>query len=251
MGHSKSWIIRHLLIGGVALLAASRAQAATIGVPENLAPFGLTAANPAGERGIYADMADAIAAHTNIPIELRFMPYGRMLQELKTGGVDYAFGVVSPPIAEAGTFIAVVSKVPMVAVARKGLSLKSLDDLRNFTDVGYLRGGSCGPVVDGDAAIHRVSQDNYDSAIHKLAAGRLDGWCSIKAGFTYALDSLKMTAEVGDQLDYGEVKMGFQVTSAKAGSAEAKELAAVVEKLVSDGTTGQIFTHYVGAPYTP
>ena len=45
--------------------------------------------------------------------------------------------------------------------------------------------------------------------------------------------------------------MGFQVTGGKAGSAEAKELAGVVEKLVSDGTTGQIFTHYVGAPYTP
>jgi hypothetical protein len=103
----------------------------------------------------------------------------------------------------------------------------------------------------GDAAIHRVSQDNYDSAIHKLAAGRLDGWCSIKAGFIYALNRLKMTADVGDQLDYGEVKMGFQVTSAKAGCAEAQEMAAAVEKLVSDGIAGQIFTRYVGAPYTP
>ena len=165
--------------------------------------------------------------------------------------MDYAFGVVSPAITEAGQFIALVCKVPMVAVAREGLSLKKLDDLHNFTEVGYLRGGSWGAVVDGDAAIHRVSQDNYDSAIHKLAAGRLDGWCSIKAGFTYALNNLKMTADMGDQLDYGEVKMGLQVTSAKAGSAEAKELAGVVEKLVSDGTTGQIFAHYVGAPYTP
>lgn len=251
MRHKKSWFVRHLLIAGIAVFAVSRAQAATIGVPENLAPFGLAAANPEGQRGIYADLADAIAKNTQIPIELKFMPYGRMLQELKTGGVDYAFGVVSPAIAEAGPFIAFVSKVPMVAVARKGLSLKKLDDLHNFTEVGYLRGGSCGAVVDGDAAIHRVSQDNYDSAIHKLAAGRLDGWCSIKAGFTYALNNLKMTADMGDQLDYGEVKMGFQVTSAKAGSPEAKELATVVEKLVSDGIAGQIFTHYVGAPYTP
>jgi ABC-type amino acid transport substrate-binding protein len=251
MSHRKSWIVSHLLIAGIALLATSRVQAATIGVPENLPPFGLGAANPEGQRGIYADLADAIAAHTHVPIELKFMPYGRMLQELKTGGVDYAFGVVSPAIAEAGPFIAVVSKVPMVAVARKGLSLKTLDDLHGFTEVGYLRGGSCGAVVDGDAAIHRVSQDSYDSAIHKLAAGRLDGWCSIKAGFTYALNGLKMTADVGDQLDYGEVKMGFQVTGAKAGSAEAQEMAAVVEKLVSDGIAGQIFTRYVGAPYTP
>ena len=251
MRHKKSWIVSHLLIAAIALLAGARTQAATIGVPENLPPFGFTAASPEGQRGIYADMADAIAAHTHVPIELKFMPYGRMLQELKTGGVDYAFGVISPAIADAGPFIATVSKVPMVAVARKGLSLKTLADLHNFTEVGYLRGGSCGPVVDGDAAIHRVSQDNYDSAIHKLAAGRLDGWCSIKAGFTYALNNLKMTADMGDQLDYGEVRMGFQVTSAKAGSAEAKELAGVVEKLVGDGVTGQVFTRYVGAPYTP
>jgi ABC-type amino acid transport substrate-binding protein len=179
------------------------------------------------------------------------MPYGRMLQEVKTGGVDYAFGVVSPAIAEAGPFIAVVAKVPMLAVARKGLTLKTLTDLRSFTEVGYLRGGSCGPVVDGDAAIHRVSQDNYDSAIHKLAAGRLDGWCSIKAGFVYALNALKLNADMGDQLEYGEVKMGFQVTTGKAGLDEAKELAATVEKMVSEGITGQIFRRYVGSPYLP
>jgi ABC-type amino acid transport substrate-binding protein len=251
MRHSKSWVMKHLPLAGIALLAAWHVQAATIGAPENLAPFGLSAANPVGQRGIYADIADAVAAHTKVPVEIRFMPYGRMLQELKTGEVDYAFGVVSPAIAEAGPFIAVVAKVPMIAVARKGLSLKSLDDLHGFTEVGYLRGGSCGPLVDGDAAIHRVSQDNYDSAIQKLAAGRLDGWCSIKAGFVYALNNLKMDAEIGDELDYGEVKMGFQVTSAKADSPEAKELAGVVEKLVGDGTVGQIFTHYVGSPYHP
>jgi ABC-type amino acid transport substrate-binding protein len=251
MWHMKSWLAGYLPLAGIALSAALQAQAATIGVPENLPPFGLAAANPPGERGIYADMADAIVAHTKIPIEIKFMPYGRMLQELKTGGVDYAFGVVSPAIAEAGPFIATVAKVPMVAVARKGLSLKKLEDLHGFTEVGYLRGGSCGPLVDGDAAIHRVSQDNYDSAIHKLAAGRLDGWCSIKAGFMYALNNLKMNADIGDQLEYGEVKMGFQVISGKAGSAEAKEMAAVVEQVVGEGITGKVFSHYVGAPYLP
>ena len=138
-----------------------------------------------------------------------------------------------------------------MAVARKGLSLKTLDDLHGFTEVGYLRGGSCGAVVDGDAAIHRVSQDSYDSAIHKLAAGRLDGWCSIKAGFTYALNGLKMTADVGDQLDYGEVKIGFQVTNGKADSTEAHDLTAAVDKLVSDGVAGKIFTTYLGSPYSP
>jgi ABC-type amino acid transport substrate-binding protein len=251
MWHVKCWRVSHLPIAGIALFAALQAQAATIGIQENLPPFALAATNPVGQRGIYPDMADAIVAHTKIPLEIKFMPYGRMLQELKTGGVDYAFGIVSPPIAEAGPFIAVVAKLPMVAAARKGLSLKKLDDLHAFTEVGYLRGGSCGPLVDGDAAIHRVSQDNYDSAIHKLAAGRLDGWCSIKPGFTYALGALKMNAEIGDQLEYGEVKMGFQVTTGKSGSAEAKEMAGVVEKLVSEGITGQIFSRYVGAPYLP
>jgi polar amino acid transport system substrate-binding protein len=247
----KSRGARHLPIAGMALFAALQAQAATIGIPENLAPFGLKADAPAGQRGIYADIADAIAARSKTPIEIKFMPYGRMLQEVKAGGVDYAFGVISPAIAEAGPFIAVVAKVPMVAVARKGLSLKTLDDLHGFTEVGYLRGGSCGPLVDGDAAIHRVSRDNYDSAIHKLAAGRLDGWCSIKAGFTYALSALRMNADVGDQLEYGEVKMGFQVTSGKAGSDEAKEMAGVVEKIVNEGITGQVFSRYVGSPYLP
>ena len=245
------WLRNCSPIAGLLLLAASPAHAATIGVPENLPPFGLSASLPTDHRGIYADLADAIAAHTKVPIEIKFMPYGRMLQEVKSGDVDYAFGVISPAIAEAGPFVAVVAKVPMVAVARKGLPLKTLSDLRGFAEVGYLRGGSCGPVVDGDAAINRVSQDNYDSAIRKMAAGRLDGWCSIKAGFMYALNALKMNEEIGDQIEYGEVRMGFQVTKTKADTPEAHEMAVAAEKIVSEGIAGEIFRRYVGAPYPP
>jgi ABC-type amino acid transport substrate-binding protein len=106
-------------------------------------------------------------------------------------------------------------------------------------------------VVDEDAAIKRVAQDSYDSAIRKLASGRIDGWCSAKPGFVYALGKLKMEAEMGEQLDYGEAKIGFQVTGTKAESAEAHEFTITAEKLVTDGVAGQIFTHYVGSPYAP
>jgi ABC-type amino acid transport substrate-binding protein len=251
MRHMKHWLASRLPAAAIALFAAMQAHAATIGVPENVPPWGLTAASPPGDRGIYADLSDAIVANTHIPLEIAFVPYGRMFQEVKTGEVDYAFGVVSPAISAAGPFIAVFAKAPMIAIARKGLSLKTLEDLRGFNEVGYLRGGSCGPVVDGDAAIHRVGQDNYDSAIRKLAAGRLDAWCSIKLGFIYALNDLKMAPDMGEELDYGEVKIGIQVTSAKAESAEAHEVEAVVEKLVRDGTAGKIVAHYVGEPYAP
>lgn len=251
MRHMKHWLVSRLPIAAMALLAAVQARAANIGVPENLPPWGLTAASPAGQRGIYVDLADAIVANTHIPLQITFVPYGRMFQEVKSGELDYAFGVVSPAISAAGPFIAVFAKTPMIAIARKGLSLKKLEDLRGFGEVGYLRGGSCGPLVDGDAAIHRVGQDNYDSAIRKLAAGRLDAWCSIKLGFTYALKNLNMAADMGDEVDYGAVKVGFQATAAKADFAEAHELATVVEKLVSDGTAGKIVAHYVGAPYSP
>jgi ABC-type amino acid transport substrate-binding protein len=245
------WLVRRLPFAGIALFAAFQVQAATIGVPENLGPWGLSSTLPAGQRGIYVDLAEAIAARTHIPVEIKFMPYGRMLQEVKSGAVDYAFGVISPATSEAAPFTTVVGKVPMVAVARKGLSLKTLNDLHGFREVGYLRGGSCGAVIDEDPAIKRVSQDNYDSAIHKLAAGRLDGWCSIKAGFSYALGSLKMDAELGDQLEYGEVKIGFQITKAKVDSDEAHEMIAVVDKIVSDGIAGQVFAHYLGSAYAP
>lgn len=244
------WLAHCLPIAGV-LLAALPAQAALFGVPENLPPWGLTADLPAGQRGIYADLAQVIAARSPTPIEIRFVPYGRMLQQVKAGELDYAFGVISPATAEAAPFTAVIARLPMIVVARKGLALTKLDDLHGFNEVGYLRGGSCGAVVDGDAAIKRVAQDSYDSAIRKIAAGRLDAWCSVKAGFTYALGVLKMEADMGEHLEYGEVKIGFQVTGAKAESTDAQALTAVVETLVKEGAVGEIFTRYVGAPYAP
>ncbi len=246
-----AWLARRLPIAGIALCGAMPVQAATIGVPENLGPWGISAALPDEQRGIYVNLAEAIAAHTSVPIEIKFVPYGRMLQQVRSGELDYAFGVVGPATSEAGKFTTIVGKVPMVAVARKGLTLKTLADLHQFSEVGFLRGGSCGPLVDADAAIKRVPQDSYESAIRKMAAGRLDGWCSVKAGFTYTFATLKLDTELGDQIEYGEVKIGFQVSNAKADSNEAGELTTAAAKIVSDGEAGKIFTRYLGLPYAP
>jgi ABC-type amino acid transport substrate-binding protein len=251
MRNIAAWLARRLPVAGILLCGTIQVQAANIGVPENLGPWGISPSLPDEQRGIYVNLAEAIASHTSVPIEIKFVPYGRMLQEVRSGELDYAFGVVGPATSDAGKFTTIVGKVPMAAIARKGLTLKTLADLHQFNEVGYLRGGSCGAMVDADTAIKRVPQDSYESAIRKMAAGRLDGWCSVKAGFTYTLKTLKMDAELGDELEYGEVKIGFQVTNAKADSAEAHELAAVAAKLVSDGEAGKIFTRYLGSPYTP
>jgi ABC-type amino acid transport substrate-binding protein len=235
----------------VPAILSTPSWAASIAVPQNVAPWGMTADLPDGQRGIYADMADAVARRSKTPIEVKFVPYGRMLEGVRSGEFDYAFGVVSPITSTAAPFTAIIAKVPMVAVARKGLSLKTVADLHGFADVGYLRGGSCGAVIDNDQAIHRTSQDSYDLGIRKLAAGRLDAWCSIKAGFVYTLAKTEMADKIGDQLEYGEVKIGMQVTRAKVDTTDAKEIGAIVDGLVADGTAGQIFTRYVGTPYKP
>ena len=132
MRHMKHWLVSRRAITAVALFTAAQTHAATIGVPENLPPWGLSAASPVGERGIYADLADAIVAHTHIPLQITYVPYGRMFQEVKTGELDYAFGVVSPAVSAAGPFIAVFAKTPMIAIARKGLPLKLGQDAGGF-----------------------------------------------------------------------------------------------------------------------
>ncbi|WP_158808503.1 ABC transporter substrate-binding protein [Beijerinckia sp. L45] len=229
----------------------TQAHAAIIAVPVNIAPWALTPDLPAGQRGIYADLADAVAARAKTRITVTFVPYGRMLEGVRSGEFDYAFSIVSQGKAAAAPFTVIIAKAPMIAVARKGLSLKTLADMHHFAEVGQLRGGSCGAEIDDDPAIHRVSQDSYELGIRKLAAGRLDGWCSIKAGFIYTLDKTDMAAKIGDQLDYGEVQVGMQVTRAKLDTAETKDVRAVIEGLLADGTVGRIFSRYVGKPYTP
>ena len=232
-------------------LLSTPGHAAVIAVPENVAPWGMTPDLPAGQRGIYADLAYAVARRVKTPITVKFVPYGRMLEGVRSGAFDYAFGVISPFTSAAAPFTIVIARVPMMAVARKGLSLKSVADLRGFSDVGYLRGGSCGALIDDDPAIHRVSQDSYDLGLRKLASGRLDAWCSIKAGLVYTLNKTDMAATIGDQLNYGEVKIGMQISRAKLDSAEAKDVGAAVDLLLKDGTVGGIFSRYVGAPYNP
>lgn len=235
----------------VMALCSAPGHAATFAVPEHAAPWAMTPDLPLGQRGVYADIADAVAQRSKTPIEIKFVPYGRMLEGVRSGEFDYAFGVVSPLTSTAAPFTAIIAKVPMAAVARKGLSLKTAADLHSFAEVGYLRGGSCGAVIDNDPAIHRTSQDSYDLGIRKLAAGRLDAWCGIKPGFLYVLAKSQMADEMGDMLDYGESDIGLQVTRAKLDTAEAKDIRAIVDGLVADGTAGAIFSRYVGTPYKP
>src|SRR3984957_9401404 len=104
MKNVKSWLTRRLPIAGLALFAALQAQAATIGVPENLGPWGLSPSLPEDQRGIYVNLAEAIKASTTVPIEIRFVPYGRMLQEMKSGDLDYPFAVVGPLTPDRGRF---------------------------------------------------------------------------------------------------------------------------------------------------
>jgi ABC-type amino acid transport substrate-binding protein len=243
--------MRYIILLVTGVLGLCGARAATIAVPENLAPWGISASQPADARGIYADFAEAMAARAGGQLDIRFVPYGRMLQEVRTGSADYAFGVVGPATSDAAPFVTTVAKAPMVAVARKGLALRSLADLHGFAEVGYLRGGSCGPLIDSDADVKRTAQDSYDAAIRKLAAGRLDGWCSIQPGFIYALRTLKLEQDIGDQLAYSEVRIGFQVTRAKADAPEGRAMAGLVDQLVSEGVTGKIFERYVGVAFRP
>lgn len=244
------------VVGAIALAAvvqvfALSAHGETIAVPENQGPWGFNAAAPVGQQGVYADLANALSRRLDMSVKVEFVPYGRMLEGVRTGQFDYSFAVVSPALAEAGPFITMVAKIPMIAVARKGLKLASLDDLHSFESVGLLRGGSCGKAVDSDPAIHLASQDNYEVAIRKLAAGRLDGWCSSKAGFDYALGNLHMADQMGNKFEYGEVNIGLQASHAKAGTPEADRMAHAVADLVAEETAGRVFMQYLGKTYSP
>jgi len=91
-------------IAGIALLVALHVNAATIGVSENLGPWAIGPTLPAEQRGIYVNLAEAIAARATTPIEIKFVPYRRMLQQVKSGELDHAFGVVGPATLSRGAY---------------------------------------------------------------------------------------------------------------------------------------------------
>lgn len=165
-----------------------------IGVLTGSPPMGMVdgTGNPIGYD---VDMATLIAKYLGVPVELTPLTPPARIPALQSGKVDFLVSTLAPTPARALTvdFTQPYNAFQMAIVGRKGIALKSLNDLKDKS-IGVNRGSS------QESALQRVAVpglkitrfEDDSTVVQALIAGQID---SAAVPDTVIIDYLKNRAD--------------------------------------------------------
>lgn len=197
--------------------------------------------NPAnGEAvGVFPAVVRELERRTGHKIAMALHPFVRIDHELESGGQDCTIIVWSDhrePFVEKGELVA--SHVIGV-VARKGVPLKSYEDLRSL-NISVLRGLSLSPRFDSDAGIKKYFDTDYATGIRKIAHNRLDAVAGAIPTILFLARQDGLSAYLGDQLVLGEVPLVLQCSKKSPNLDVMPDLNKAIQDMRNDGTIERI-----------
>ena len=114
----------------------------------NIAPWGPNPATPDAP-SISSDIIQELAHRTGQPMQVLPEPFARVLQGLRDNRLAIALAFRSPAAEDYSVYAACLFKVPIVAIARRGFTVRDLTDLRQLSQgIGTIRGVAYGDGFD-------------------------------------------------------------------------------------------------------
>lgn len=211
----------------------------------NTTPWAIAKEQETG--GVIADFAREISQRTGIAFSPRGLPASRLVQMINEGEADVALlNAVTPMEAET---LGPVFVIPVVAVARPGVTLKQYEDLKSLR-LGVVTGLNLGTPIDTDTNLNKSAEPNYDQIIRKMEAGRLDVTYGVAVSVRASAGSIGMAHVLGDAIPLQTVtialRAGLKSTSADQRAALGKALTAMRD----DGTIDQLRNKYFNADWS-
>ncbi|MGF1742515.1 transporter substrate-binding domain-containing protein [Vibrio profundum] len=195
--------------------------------------------------GIYYDIANEIAERANLDYVNALKPYVRTVHELKSGKTDVSIVLYNPVLLGKATPLAPVFKIETLAIGRKGVNIKSLNELKG-KKVGVIRGSNfVKPELMQGIEIFSV-KDNQQ-AMRMLHAGRLDAFIGVNIGVYYSMNKFGYArSEFGIPYVANSQSTFLYVSDKFTDKQSLKALKAAVEQMSQDGTIQKITEKYIG-----
>lgn len=211
-----------------------------------VAPWGPESAN-AADPSISADIIAEIGRRVGHPFALLAEPYARVLQNIRDDRLDFGLVFRSPDAETYSVYPICLFSVPIVAIARKGISVTRLADLHALPlGIGIIRGVDYGTAFQDDPAIIKSIESDFPQMLRKLRAGRLDG----VAGSTVMLmHHSRLTGArdmLGDRLPLTMTEVCIQVPKSRADLPLTQAVTQAARAMIAEGLPEEIVTRYVG-----
>jgi polar amino acid transport system substrate-binding protein len=190
-------------------------------------------------KGVFVDIVNEIARRTGLEMAIALHPFARIPRELEAGRQDCTILLWVEDWAPFMVAGEEVSTHVFGIVARKGLTLRGLDDLAG-RPVSMLRGLSLGPQFDNDTRMVRQFDTDYAQGLRKLAHGRVDAVAGALPTIHYLARTAGLTDALGTELTQTELSLKFQCTKASRQQARMAPINDAIRAMRADGAIERI-----------
>lgn len=239
---------RSLLIDGALCLALP--AAGVMAAPTGLRAVTLTAPlfgmeRQGGPHGIFVDVMSELSRVSGVPITNVMAPKVRGQAMLKAGEADLMIGLDNADLQASARRVALVANFEVGIVARAGIRLRTLSDLRGKT-VGQLRSADYFAPFEQDSAILKYSTNTMAQMVKMLALGRVDAVIGVRESLYFAFQEEGVAPErIGDFLPLASREAWLHYANSSYDAATADKLAAAMRRMRDGGSIAAVIARYV------
>lgn len=202
--------------------------------------------------GIIPDIANAIASKAGISITFKFVPYARMVKEMKLGNVDLAIFSRNPDNDHFVNYISPIFVQNIILLTRKGNKIKSIKYLYeqgNIRSIGVLRGSSLLSKLIKDRRIIQYPVKHSTEGLKMLNVKRFDALLIMDKVSQYESNKLILSDAFefpGFPLKRLNVWLQVSKKSQYAESFPYQAVREATKQLASEGVFEKIINKYLG-----
>jgi polar amino acid transport system substrate-binding protein len=189
--------------------------------------------------GVFPDVVKELERRTGHKIAMALHPFARIDHELESGGQDCTIIVWNEQRTRFVVKGELVSTHIVGVVARKGVTLKTYDDLKPLT-ISVLRGLALDPKFDNDSTLKKYFDTDYMMGIRKIAHNRLDAIAGAIPTIAFLAKQEGMAGYLGDRLVLGEIPLVLQCSKKSPSLDIMPELDKAIRDMLEDGTMERI-----------
>jgi ABC-type amino acid transport substrate-binding protein len=237
------------MVGALLAGALASAMAQPVSMPlVEAAPFAWRDSEGLPQ-GIYPAVAAALAKETGLDIRVDIVPFARAANLVGSGQADATLLFATNATQDRTVEAAILFHTDQVVLLRPGLRVAARADLGPLL-IARMNGG-CRDLAEEITVPWRFEElSNQEAGIKLLLAGRIDGFCSVRASLQYAINSLGQQANMAAAQTWTlSSRPVWLHLSPKLAPAVADRLTRGVRQIQASGEVQRIFARILGPSY--